>query len=54
MNSPPPPEPFSQRLLGAVLILLAVLAFIGLFKDLAQRPTGKSRVDWPEPRSVKP
>jgi len=51
---PPPPEPASQRLVGAVLILLAALAVIGLFQQLAERPPGKSRVDWPAPSTVKP
>jgi hypothetical protein len=51
---PPPPEPASQRLVGAVLILLSALAMISLFKQLSQRPPGKSRIDWPPPASTQP
>lgn len=36
-----------RRLIGAVLLLLAALGVILLFKDLALRPPAKSRVDWP-------
>lgn len=54
MLPPPPPEPASQRLVAAVLILLTALGVIFLFKDLARRPPGKSRIDWPPPSSVKP
>ncbi len=43
-----------QRLFGATLILLAVLALILLFKELHQRPPGKSRIDWPAAPAVKP
>ncbi len=51
---PPPPEPASQRLVAAVLILLSALAVIALLKDLARRPAGKSRIDWPAPTTAKP
>ena len=51
---PPAPEPASQRLFGAVLILLTTLALILLFKDLSRRMPGRSRIDWPPPSTVKP
>ncbi len=51
---PPPPEPVSQRLFGAVLILLSALGLILLFKELQERPPGRSRVDWPASPSGKP
>ena len=50
----PKPKSTGQMLYGSVLILLVVLAVILLIKDLARRPPGKSRVDWPEPASAKP
>ena len=43
-----------QRLFGSVLILLAALGLILLFKDLSQRLPGKSRIDWPPASSAKP
>ena len=50
----PPPEPASQRLFGAVLILLTALGLILLCKDLARRPPGKSRIDWPPASTATP
>jgi hypothetical protein len=43
-----------QRLFGSVLILLATLGLILLFKDLSRLDTGKSRIDWPPSFSPKP
>ena len=54
MMHPSFPEPASQRLVAAVLIVLTVIGVISLFKDLSQRSRGKSRIDWPTPSSVKP
>jgi hypothetical protein len=42
-----PQKSTGQRLFGSVLILLATLGLILLFKDLSRRAPGKSRVDWP-------
>lgn len=50
----PQPESTSQRLFGAVLILLATLTLILLLKDLERRAPGKSRIDWPPASTVKP
>lgn len=52
--SPPPPEPASQRLVGAVLLLLAALGVILLFQDLNRHPRGPSRIAWPDPSTVRP
>jgi hypothetical protein len=38
-----------QGLFGSVLILLAVLGTILLFKWLGHGPPGKSRIGWPAP-----
>jgi hypothetical protein len=51
---PPLPEPASQRLIGAVLLLLAALGVILLFQDLNRHPRGASRIAWPAPTTVRP
>ena len=50
----PPQKSTGQLLFGSVLILLATLGLILLFKDLSRRPPGKSRIDWPPASSAKP
>jgi len=50
----PPQKSTGQLLFGSVLILLATLGLILLFKDLSRRPPGKSRIDWPPAQTTKP
>jgi len=50
----PLPEPMSQRLFAATLILLTALGFYVLWQDLQQRPPAKSRIDWPPAPAAKP
>jgi len=49
-----PQKSTGQALYGIVLILLATLGLILLFKDLSRRPPGKSRIDWPPAQPAKP
>ena len=50
----PPHKSTGQSLYGGLLILLATLGLILLFKDLSRRVPGKSRVDWPSAAPAKP
>ena len=50
----PPQKSTGQLLFSSVLILLATLGLILLFKDLSRRPPGKSRIDWPPAQTTKP
>lgn len=52
--SPPAHRSTGQSLYAGLLILLATLGLILLFKDLSRRIPGKSRVGWPPATSVKP
>lgn len=53
MNAPPK-RSAEQLLFGSVLILLATLGIILLFKDLSRRPPGPSRIEWPAATPAKP
>lgn len=49
-----PPLSRDQMMLSVVLILLGALALWLWLNDPNRPPPGKSRVDWPSPKEVKP